>query len=179
MDQVIRSASGLPAPGTGRTQAARRTLWRAGALGLFFVLAACGGPREPSEHTKPGALAKVFSSLTQDEKASTAEAKPAKKGPAPYVVIRFDRPGIVFSDALYTAMNRALARYPAVQFDVVLAMPPLTARADPDEALRRGEQHIEDVVLSMTDMGLPAERLRIAASTDIDVKTDEIRIYVR
>lgn len=182
MHELIRSVPYRQAAPAGKARAPWVGAWRVGVAALLLGLAACGGPQEPSQHTKPGALAKAFSYLTSEEKASTPQAtlaKAAKTEPMPYVVIRFDRPGIIFSDALYTAMNRALTRYPAAQFDVVLAMPPLTARADPNEALRQGEQHIEDVVLSMTDMGLPAERLRIAAATDIDVKNDEIRIYVR
>ena len=78
--------------------------------------------------------------------------------PIPYVVIRHDRPNIVFEDALYTALSRALNRYPDARFDVVLALPPTRPDGDPLSALAVGERQIEEVVWAMTDMGLPADR---------------------
>jgi hypothetical protein len=93
-------------------------------------------------------------------------------------VIRFDRAPILYEDTLYSALTRALERYPAAAFDVVLAMPPIPRGADIEEATLRSERRIEDVVLLMTDMGLPAERVRIAATTDAAAAVDEIRIFV-
>jgi hypothetical protein len=147
----------------------------AAAVSLACAIAACGGPEEPRTKTEPGALAPALSF------SRSGAGVPVRPAPAriPYVIIRFDRPGLSFEDALYSALARALDRYPGAKFDVVLAMPPLAPRGDPEESLRRGEQHIEAVVLSMTDMGLPAARLRIAASTDPDATVDEIRIFVR
>ena len=152
-----------------------------GAFAAAFCLAAalavgsCGQQAPPQDRTEPGALGRALAA--QGAAGQTGAVRPAAR-PQPYIVIRFDRPGITFADTLFTAMNRALDRYPAAAFDVVLAMPPLSPTADLDEAMRMGEQHIEDVVLAMTDMGLPSSRLRIAASTDEDLTADEIRIFV-
>ena len=93
-------------------------------------------------------------------------------------MIRHDRPNIVFEDALYTALNRALNRYPDARFDVVLALPPTRPDGDPLSALAVGERQIEEVVWAMTDMGLPADRLYIAARTDANADVNEIRIFV-
>ena len=160
MSRVIRPLAALFRP----------ALWLAAAL----ALGSCGQPATPQDRAEPGALGKA---LARSE--GNTGALPASQTPRPYIVIRFDRPGITFADALYSAMSRALDRYPSAAFDVVLAMPPLSPTADPDEAMRLGEQHIEDVVLAMTDMGLPSSRLRIAASTDETATVDEIRIFVR
>ncbi len=145
-------------------------IWLAAAL----ALGSCGQQSAPQDRAEPGALGKA---LARSGEGQTG-ALPSSGRPEPYIVIRFDRPGITFGDTLYTAMSRALGRYPAASFDVVLAMPPLSPTADLDEAMRAGEQHIEDVVLAMTDMGLPSARLRIAASTDENLTVDEIRIFV-
>jgi len=146
-------------------------LWLAAAL----TLGSCGQQGAPQDRAEPGALGRA---LARNGDGMTG-ALSIPQSPKPYIVIRFDRPGISFDDTLYSAMSRALERYPSANFDVVLAMPPLSPTADPDEAMREGEQHIEDVVLAMTDMGLPSSRLRIAASTDEYALVDEIRIFVR
>ena len=146
------------------------------ALSLLGALAlgSCGQQGAPQDRAEPGALGRA---LAQSGQGTTGALPPSAS--QPYIVIRFDRPGITFADTLFTAMSRALDRYPGANFDVVLAMPPLSPTADPEEAMREGEQHIEDVVLAMTDMGLPSSRLRIAASTDEYATVDEIRIFVR
>jgi len=154
----------------------RRAAWlTALGLGAALMLGSCGAPQQPQDHAPQGALGRALAA----EGRTGATARPARPDASPYIVIRFDRPGITFDDTLYSALSRALERYPSAQFDVILAMPPLAPHGDPEEALRLGEQHIEDVVLTMTDMGLPSERLRIAASTDSAVAVDEIRIFVR
>jgi hypothetical protein len=161
MMQVIRPRAGL----------ARAFI----ALCCVLVLASCGQQGTPQDRAEPGALGQALQQSGDGTTGALGKAEP----PKPYIVIRFDRPGITFADALYTAMTRAIDRDPDVSFDVVLAMPPLSPTADAEEAMHEGEQHIEDVVLAMTDMGLPSSRLRIAASTDEFVTVDEIRIFVR
>jgi len=162
MRQVIRRFSPMPA---------------ALALAAAFALGSCGQQGAPQDRAETGDLGRA---LAQDQGGQgTTGALPRSQQPEPYIVIRFDRPGIAYADTLFTAMSRALDRYPGANFDVVLAMPPLSPTADPEEAMREGEQHIEDVVLAMTDMGLPSSRLRIAASTDEYTTVDEIRIFVR
>jgi hypothetical protein len=105
-------------------------------------------------------------------------ASNAARAAMPYIVIRFDRRHVTYEDALYSALSRAFERYPAAAFDIVLAMPPLEAGARVDEATARGERHIEEVVLLMTDMGMPPERVRVGATTDAAAEVDEIRIFV-
>jgi hypothetical protein len=160
----------------------RSALWKAtqtAASALALLLASCGPPDVPQDRAEPGALGEALQHQDKAPPATAASQTPAAAAPIPYVVIRFERPGIAFEDALYSALTRALERYPAVQFDVVLAMPVLSPHGNPTEAVRLGESHLEDVVLAMTDMGLPAERLRVAASTEDTVSVDEVRIFVR
>lgn len=164
MNRVIRPSVTQP----------RRAFWL--WLAAAIVLGSCGQQGAPQDRAEPGALGKALARTGQGQ--TGALPNPAVS-PRPYIVIRFDRPGLTFADTLYSAMSRALDRYPEATFDVVLAMPPLSPTADPEEAMRASEQHIEDVVLAMTDMGLPSSRLRIAASTDENATVDEIRIFVR
>jgi hypothetical protein len=40
-------------------------------------------------------------------------------------------------------------------------------------------RHAEDVMRSMTDMGVPATRLNVASTTDPGTSASEVRIFVR
>jgi hypothetical protein len=153
-------------------------------LVLCFLLVACDPPPEgPRQETETGALGLAIVQAGQPGQGLTAGvaavgARSAARAAIPYIVIRFDRRHVTYEDALYSALSRALERYPAAAFDIVLAMPPLAADAGVDEATARGERHIEEVVLLMTDMGMPPERVRVAATTDAAAEVDEIRIFV-
>jgi len=153
-----------------------------GALFAALVLAACGPPEQPRREAKPGALGRAMDEARRTPLGFTAAVSAVRTAtgnePIPYVVIRFNKRQVSYQDALYSALNRALERYPAAAFDIVLAMPALAAGANVEEATARGERRIEDVVLLMTDMGMPAERVRIAATTDASAAVDEIRIFV-
>ena len=74
----------------------------------------------------------------------------------PLVVIRFDKPDVVFEPALYQALSRVLERRPDATFDLVAVSPndagQAAARRDADTVFR-----------SMTNMGLPADRVAMAA----------------
>ena len=40
-------------------------------------------------------------------------------------------------------------------------------------------RHAEDVMRSMTDMGVPATRLNVASTTDPNATASEVRVFVR
>jgi len=97
----------------------------------------------------------------------------------PLVVIRFDRPNISYEDALYTAVKGALDRRPSAVFDVVAVSPasgsPGTAALGETSARRNAEA----VVRSLSQMGLPPDRVRISALNSPDANTGEVRVFVR
>jgi hypothetical protein len=90
----------------------------------------------------------------------------------PLVVIRFDKPDVAYEPALYQALSRALERRPDAVFDLVAVSPeggnPSAARQDADAVLQ-----------SMTNMGLPAERVAMGAMGSNKAATPEVHIYVR
>lgn len=95
------------------------------------------------------------------------------------VTIRFDRPDVQYQQALYTALSRALEVRPDARFDVVAVSP---SAGSPDQvqlAQSRSRRNAEKVVQAMIDMGLPANRIRLSATTRPDVSVAEVRIYVR
>ena len=89
----------------------------------------------------------------------------------PLVVIRFDKPGVVYEPALYQALSRALERSPDATFDLVAVSPNEAGQA----AARR---EADTVFRSMTNMGLPADRVAMAAMAQASATTPEVHIYV-
>ncbi len=97
----------------------------------------------------------------------------------PLVVIRFDRPNIAYEDALYTAVKGALDRRPSAVFDVVAVTP---AAASPGAAAlgeTSSRRNADAVVRSLSQMGLPADRVRISSLSSSDASTGEVRVFVR
>lgn len=89
----------------------------------------------------------------------------------PLVVIRFDKADVAYEPALYQALSRALERRPDAVFDLVAVSPdggnPAAARSNADAVFQ-----------SMTNMGLPAERVAMAAMGSNKATTPEVHIYV-
>ncbi len=113
----------------------------------------------------------------------SADATAPQTGPAagssPLIVIRFDRPDPAYEQPLYNALARALERKPAAQFDLVAVSPKTRSDADAAIVKSRTRNYAESVVRSVTDMGLPADRLRLSSATSARVNTSEVHIYVR
>jgi hypothetical protein len=97
----------------------------------------------------------------------------------PLVTIRFDRSRVAYEDALYTAVKSALDRRPGATFDVVGVAPVAAtpgATALGETAARR---NAETVLRSLTQMGLPTDRVRVSASSSADAGGGEVRVFVR
>jgi hypothetical protein len=90
----------------------------------------------------------------------------------PLVVIRFDKPDVAYEPQLYQALSRALERRPDAVFDLVAVSP---QGGNPSAARRNADT----VFQSMTNMGLPAERVAMAAMPSDAAKTPEVHIYVQ
>ena len=119
-------------------------------------------------------------SYTTTQRRSAAPARPAVASVTPaslgqrraLVIIRFDKPDVAYEPALYQALSRALERRPDAVFDLVAVSPqngsPAAAR-----------QNAEVVFQSMTNMGLPTDRVAMAAMGSTSATTPEVHIYVR
>lgn len=115
-------------------------------------------------YTASGRRAVTPRSMTPVSADSLANKKPL-------VVIKFDKPDVVYEPALYQALSRALERRPDATFDLVAVTPkdgnPANARRDADTVFK-----------SMTNMGLPAERVALVATNSNTASTTEVHIYV-
>jgi hypothetical protein len=97
----------------------------------------------------------------------------------PLVVIRFDRPNVEYEQALYTAVSRALERRPSATFDLVAVAPNRGNAAQVTVAANTSKRNAESVLRSLSDMGLPLDRVRLSAMTSGRASANEVHIYVR
>jgi len=98
---------------------------------------------------------------------------------APLVVVKFDRPNVDYQQVLYAALNQALQNRPGANFQVVAVSPTRGTAASVQMAQSTARRHAQDVMRTMTDMGVPATRLNVASTTDPNATSSEVRVFVR
>jgi len=111
--------------------------------------------------------------------ASTASPVGVAYNGSPLVVIRFDRPNVDYQQILYAALNQALQSRPTAAFSVVAVSPTRGTVASVQLAQTAAKRHAQDVMRSITEMGVPASRLAVASSTDPNATASEVRVFVR
>lgn len=118
--------------------------------------------------------------FTQTENMARAESRAnmPRPGDRPLVTIRFDRPNVNYQQALYDAVSQALARKPAATFDLVAISPDKGNAAQVALNSAASRRNAEDVLRTLTDMGVPGSRVQLLSMTDPTVTDNEVRIYV-
>jgi hypothetical protein len=113
--------------------------------------------------------------------APSRAAVTAAPGPGdrPLVVIRFDQANVEYEQPLYTAVSRALERKPSATFTIQAVAPNAGSAADVAVNTNASRQNAENVLRSLTNMGLPADRVSLAASMSPDIQSNEVRVFVR
>jgi len=97
----------------------------------------------------------------------------------PLVVIRFDRPDVPYQQALYTAVSKALERRPQAQFDLVAVAASQGSAGQTAINQTQSRRNAERVLRTLTDMGLPPDRVNLSATTSAQLATNEVHLYVR
>jgi hypothetical protein len=72
---------------------------------------------------------------------------------------------VSYEQALYSALSGALARRPGATFDLVAVAPQSGNTAEVTSAQNRSKRDAERVLRSMSEMGLPMDRVRLSAMT--------------
>lgn len=110
--------------------------------------------------------------------ASAAAAPPLSK-PRPLVKIRFDRPDVAYEQPVYMAMSEALDRYPQARFELVAVHPSVGNAAQIAIESSRARRSAEKVLRTLTEMGLPMDRVDLSYTPSPDAKSSEVHIYIR
>jgi len=113
------------------------------------------------------------------ETAPVAAPRAAVVSEAALVTIRFDKPNVNYEGALYTAVKSALDRRPEAVFDVVGVA--ANAGTPGQDALNasNARRNAEQVVRSLTNMGLPSGRIRVSAASGAASPSGEVKVFVR
>ncbi len=97
----------------------------------------------------------------------------------PLAVIRFDQPHVEYEQALFNVVGRALERKPNAAFDLVAVAPSVGSPAQVSLATNKSRRNAEDVLRSLTNMGLPADRITLSATSSPSAQVNEVHVYVR
>ena len=100
-------------------------------------------------------------------------------GPRPLVKIRFDRTNVQYEQPVYMAVNEALARYPNARFELIAVHPNAGNTAEVAIESTRARRNAEKVLRSLTEMGLPMDRVDLSYSPSPEATTNEVHLYVR
>lgn len=111
--------------------------------------------------------------------APIAAPRAAVTADAPLVTIRFDKANVNYEGALYAAVKGALDRRPSASFDVVAVSPTGSTPGGQALGATTVRRNAESVVRSLTNMGLPANRIRVSQNTSPAVANGEVQVFVR
>lgn len=94
------------------------------------------------------------------------------------VTIRFNKPNTDYEGMLYNAVKTALDRRPGATFDVVAVSPSGATPGAQALGATNARRNAEQVVRSLTNMGLPSNRIRVSAITGT-TQAGEVKVFVR
>ncbi len=137
-------------------------------------------PRSPNAQLpNPGSLTSgplMFDNETTAGLTSVT-AQPAQ--PRPLMTIRFDKANVAYQQPLYVAVNEAMEVYPDAQFEVVAVAPGQGNAAKLAIENSKSRRNAEDVLRSMSQMGVNAEKVILSSSTNPNSDVAEVQLYIR
>ena len=111
--------------------------------------------------------------------SSRANAPVAQANKRPLVIIRFDQANVEYEQAVYTAISQALEKYPSAQFDLIAVSTAKGNAAEIALASSTARKNGESVLRTLTQMGLPMERINLNIASSEDVMNSEVHIYIQ
>ncbi len=111
--------------------------------------------------------------------ASAAGKAVAPPTPRPLVKIRFDRPNVAYEQPVYLAVSEAIDRFPTARFELVAVHPSAGNAAQVAIESTRARRNAEKVLRTLTQMGLPLDRVDLSYTPSPDAKTNEVHLYIR
>jgi len=103
----------------------------------------------------------------------------AMQGPRPLMKIRFDRPDVDYSQALYMSVNDAMEQYPNSQFELIAVSPGMGNPAKLAIESTKARRNAEKVLRNMVQMGVNTNRVKLANLTEDDIQFNEVHLYIR
>lgn len=112
-------------------------------------------------------------------KTSDATQAPSVSNPRPLVKIRFDKTNVNYEQPVYMALSEAMDKYPTARFELVAVHPTQGNAAQVAIESTKSRRNAEKVLRSMTQMGVPMDKLDISYASSETVTDNEVHIYIR
>jgi len=111
--------------------------------------------------------------------SAPAPAMAAPAGPRPLVKIRFDKPNVNYEQPVFMAVSEAMERYPQSTFEVVAVHPASGNAAQVAIESTRSRRNAEQVLRTLNQMGLQADKIDLSYMPSQDVASSEVHIFIR
>lgn len=98
---------------------------------------------------------------------------------AALAIIKFDNPNLQYEQALYSAIAQALERRPNASFEVVAVPGVAGGENQVGRNQTEARRYAERVMRSLTNMGLPPQRVVMSMNNAASVPTNEVHVFVR
>ncbi len=106
-------------------------------------------------------------------------AAPAMAAPRPLAKIKFDKNDVKYEEPVYLAVHEALQKYPNATFDLVAVHPEKGNPAQVAIESSRARRNAEKVLRTLTEMGLPVERINLSYAPSGEASSNEVHLYIR
>ncbi len=100
-------------------------------------------------------------------------------GPRPLVKIKFDKPDVQFEQPVYMAVSDAMQKYPDARFEIVAVHPTGGNAAQVAIESTRARRNAENVLRSLTQMGLDGSRIDVSYAPSDTASTSEVHVNIR
>ena len=127
-----------------------------------------------------------FSSVPQSTVAQasgfgspTPLTAPRPETPRPLAKIKFDRANVDYQQPVFVAVSEAMERYPQARFELIAVHPTTGNAAQMAIESTRARRNAEKVLRTLTQMGLPAEKVDLSYNADAGVQSNEVHIFIR
>lgn len=105
----------------------------------------------------------------------------AATGPSgrPLVKIKFDKPSVQYEQPVYMAVSDAMQKYPDARFEIVAVHPTGGNPAQVAIESTRARRNAEQVLRTLTQMGLDGSRIDIGYAPSDSAATSEVHVNIR
>lgn len=92
--------------------------------------------------------------------------------------IRFEKDNVNYQQSVYSAMRKALEEYPNAMFKLVAIYPETNNAAQAALSSTASRRNAEDVLQSITEMGMPMDRIELGQFASTEAEDSEVHIYI-
>ncbi|MFL5237427.1 MAG: hypothetical protein ACJ8EL_07445 [Rhizomicrobium sp.] len=120
----------------------------------------------------------LYASDTAEAAPAVSAAPVAPAGGAGMPIVTIRRTGS-YQKILYDALTQALKNQPTASFHVIGVSPTRGSAAALQVAQNDARHRAQEVMHTMTEMGVPAARMDLSSATDPSLRASEVRVFLR